>query len=143
MVWTGEQLILASSSRTRRRLLAEAGIEVRVEPAQVDEGAIKCRFVTAGGGPADCVLALAEAKARPIAATRDDALVIGADQILVCGGEWFDKPLGLADARTQLLALRGRTHELLTAACVVQRQAVMWQTVTSVRLTMRDFSDAF
>jgi septum formation protein len=61
----------------------------------------------------------------------------------VCGGEWFDKPLGLADARVQLSTLRGHTHELLTAACVVQRQAMMWHTVTSARLTMRDFTEAF
>jgi len=143
MARTGEHLILASSSPTRHRLLADAGIEVRVKSAQVDEEPIKCRFRAAGSSPADCALALAEAKARQIAANRHDALVIGADQILVCDGEWFDKPFGLADARVQLLALRGRTHELLTAACVVQQQAMMWFTVTSARLTMRNFSDAF
>jgi septum formation protein len=143
MVWMDEHLILASSSPTRRRLLVDAGIEVRVEPAQVDEGTIKDRFKAARGSPADCALALADAKARHIAANRCQALVIGADQILVCDDEWFDKPLGIADARAQLLALRGRTHELLTAACVVQQQVVMWQTVTSVRLAMRNFSDAF
>jgi septum formation protein len=143
MVWTDEYLILASASLTRGTLLADSGIEFRVEPAQVDEGAIKFRFKAAGGSPADCALALAGAKAQQIAANHHQALVIGADQILVCGGEWLDKPVGLADARAQLLALRGCTHELLTAACVVRQQAVMWQTVTSVRLTMRNFSDAF
>src|SRR5437773_10999450 len=112
MARTGEHLILASSSPTRRRLLADAGLEVRVEPARVDEGAIKCRFRAAGGSAADCALALAEAKALQVAASHHHALVIGADQILMCEGEWFDKPLGLVDARVQLLALRGRTHEL-------------------------------
>jgi nucleoside triphosphate pyrophosphatase len=143
MVRTGEDLILASASLTRHRLLADAGLEVRVEPAQLDEGAIKCRFRAAESSPAACALALAEAKARHVAAARDQAFVIGADQILVCGGEWFDKPLSLADARVQLHTLCGRTHELLTAACVVQQQGMLWHTVTSARLTMRDFSDAF
>jgi septum formation protein len=143
MAWTDENLILASSSPTRHRLLADAGLEFQVEPAHLDERAIKCRFSAAGGSPADCALALAQAKARQVAANHYQVLVIGADQILVCGGEWFDKPPGLADARVQLLALRGRTHELLTAACVVQQQGMMWHTVTSARLTMRSFSDAF
>ena len=143
MARTGEHLILASSSPTRRRLLADAGLEVRVEPARVDEGAIKCRFRAAGGSAADCALALAEAKALQVAASHHHALVIGADQILVCDGDWLDKPLSLADARVQLLFLRGRTHELLTAACVVHQQAMMWQAVTSARLTMRNFKDRF
>ncbi len=143
MAWTGEPLILASSSPTRRRLLADAGLEFQVEPAHLDERAIKCRSRALGDSAAACALALAEAKARQVAAARSHALVIGADQILVCGGDWFDKPLGLADARVQLLALRGRTHELLTAACVVQKQGMMWHTVTSARLTVRNFSDAF
>jgi septum formation protein len=142
MAWTGEPLILASSSPTRRRLLVSAGLAFQVEPAHLDEGPIKSRLRAAEDTPAACALALAEAKARQVAAACHYALVIGADQILVCGGDWFDKPLGLADARVQLLALRGRTHELVTAACVVQQHGMMWHTVTSARLTMRNFSDA-
>jgi septum formation protein len=138
-----EHLILASSSPTRRRLLVDAGIEVRVEPAQVDEGTIKDRFKAARGSPADCALALADAKARHIAANRCQALVIGADQILVCGGKWFDKPANLAEARSQLHTLHGRTHKLVTAACVVREQACIWQRETSANLTMRKFSDIF
>jgi septum formation protein len=143
MAWTGECLILASSSAARQRLLADAGLEFRIEPARIDEGEIKCRFVAAGRSASDCALALAEAKARQVASDHPGGLVIGADQILVCGDAWFDKPASLADARCQLQALRGHTHQLVTAACVVREQACIWQGETSANLTMREFSDTF
>ena len=143
MVWTGEPLILASSSRTRRTLLDDAGLEFEIEPARIDEGAIKCRFAADGRSASDCAFALAEAKARRVAAHHPHGLIIGADQILVCDGAWFDKPASLADARNQLQKLRGRTHRLVTAACVVEGQACTWRGIASARLTMREFSDAF
>lgn len=135
--------MLASASPVRARLLADAGLEVRVEPSEVDEAALKQSFRAAGRAPADCALALAEAKARHVARRSDQALVIGADQILVYGGRWFDKPSDVADARVQLRLLRGRTHELATAVCVVQNETRLWHTVSRPRLTMRAFSDPF
>jgi septum formation protein len=143
MAWTGERLVLASSSAARQRLLADAGLEFRIEPARIDEGSIKARFTADGRSASDCALALAEAKARQVAADHPCGLVIGADQILVCGDAWFDKPASLADARCQLQRLRGRTHKLVTAACVVREDACIWQAETSAKLTMREFSDTF
>jgi septum formation protein len=71
------------------------------------------------------------------------AIVIGADQLLVCGEVWFDKPADLGQARTQLQALRGRTHELVTAVCAIQDGSRLWHAVSNPRLTMRHFADAF
>ena len=138
-----EPLILASASPTRKKLLAAAGLKVRVEPALVDEEAIKRIFRADRRAAADCALALAEAKARQVAENHRHALVVGADQILVCDEIWLNKPADLADARAQLQALRGRTHELVTAVCVVRDMARIWHTVSSAKLTMRHFSDAF
>lgn len=134
-------LVLASASAARARLLREAGVEFAVEPADIDETAVKisCR----GGEPMACAQALAAAKARAISARHPDALVIGADQILAAGGEWFDKPADLAAARAQLRALRGRTHSLATSVCVCLGSAVRWRWGSEPRLTMRDFSDGF
>ena len=143
MAWTGESLVLASSSPTRHRLLADAGLDFKVEPARIDEAAIKARFMADGRSVSDCALALAETKGRQIAADYPRELIIAADQILVCGGTWFDKPANLADARCQLRALCGRAHQLYTAACVIQGQACIWQGEASAKLTMREFSDAF
>ncbi len=139
----GERLILASASPARARLLAAAGIDFRAEPADVDEAAVKRRCRAAGSSAADCALALAEAKARLIAQRDDRALVIGADQILVCGDAWFDKPVDVAEARSHLRALAGRTHELATAACVVLGGACLWRAVSAPKLRMRRFGDLF
>ena len=71
------------------------------------------------------------------------AFVIGADQLLVCGDEWFDKPVDVADARGQLQRLRGRRHTLVTAVSVVRDGAEIWGDLACPALTMRPFSDAF
>jgi len=138
-----EELILASASPTRARLLSAAGIEIRVKPAAIDEETVKRQFWAANRPAADCAMALAEGKASSIAARSDRASVIGADQILVCGGAWFDKPEDLGSARRQLQELRGRTHELVTAVCVVRQGVRLWHTVSRPKLRMRNFSDVF
>jgi len=139
----GEPLILASASTARRNLLAAAGLQFRVQPAVVDEASIRRDLKIDRGSAADCALALAEAKAREVARCHTDSLVLGADQILACSDNWFNKPADLVDARGQLQILSGREHELVTAACIVFREARIWQTVASARLTMRNFSEAF
>ena len=136
-------LILASASPTRCRLLAAAGVEFQHEPASLDEEVIKQDFRHQGRSAIDCALALAEVKARAVAARRPDALVVGADQILVCQGRWFDKPTRLEDARNQLQLLRGVAHELVTAVCAVADGSRVWSAANSARLTMRQFSDEF
>ncbi len=134
-------LVLASASPARAALLERAGLVVRRDPAAIDEDAVKaaCR----GADAAACAAALAEAKARCVARRHPDAFVICADQMLVCGGRWFDKPRDVAEARAQLLSLRGRRHELVTASCVVRSESVLWRHVERPALAMRRFSDAF
>lgn len=138
-----EELILASASSARARLLVAAGLDFRVEPAAIDEAAVKRVFKAEVAAAADCALALAEAKARRISGRHPSALVIGADQILVHDGAWFDKPADMAEARSQLQALRGRDHELVAAACVVAAGERIWHGVSRPLLTMREFSDEY
>jgi septum formation protein len=88
-------------------------------------------------------LALAEAKAHQVSALEPDAVVIGSDQVLVCGGELFSKPMSVAAARRQLKALRGLTHALPTAVVLARAGEVLWSHIEEPELTMRDFSDAF
>ena len=135
------RLVLASGSTARRALLDAAGLRYEVRPAAVDEDAVKRSARAEGASPADAALLLAELKA---ARVRDaDALVIGADQLLVCEGRWFDKPPNRAGARAHLEALRGRTHELVTAVTCMRGGQVVWHHVATPRLRMRAVSDAF
>lgn len=137
------KLVLASASVARARLLEAAGLEIEVAAAGIDERAIKEAFQAEGRDAQSCALALAEAKARSVAGHENRSIVIGADQILVCGDTWFDKPSDIGEARAQLEALRGRTHELATAVCSVHAGTLLWDTVSRPQLTMREFSDEF
>jgi septum formation protein len=137
------ELILASGSSARRALLEAAGLNFTVKPADIDEGTIKREARAAGADAATTALRLAEQKAQPVAKNNRAALVIGADQLLVCEGFWFDKPADVSSAAVQLRRLRGRTHELITAAACYQGDKRLWHHVVAPRLTMRTFSDAF
>lgn len=134
-------LILASASRSRSAMLTAAGVDFRAVPADVDEAALKRDMST--GEPGEVALALALAKARKVSADVPGALVIGADQMLECEGRWFDKPVDSPAARRQLLALRGRSHQLICAVVAVCDGDSLWQHREDARLVMRPFSEAF
>ena len=134
------RLVLASQSAARAGLLAAAGLRFEARPARVDEAAVKEACRAEGLDAADCALTLAGLKAERV---RDPgALVIGADQLLVCEGAWFDKPADLDGARDHLRALRGRTHTLVTAVVCQRGGQEAWHHVASPALVMRRFSDA-
>ncbi len=136
-------LILASASQSRARILESAGLEFETVPAAVDESEIK-DAMRADGAPSESVAeTLSEMKAVRISKRRLDAFVIGADQMLDCDGEWFDKPDSPSSARRQLQDLRGRPHELVTSACVAEQGRRIWHQTTRAKLWMRDFSDRF
>ena len=136
-------LILASTSEARAAMLRASGVDVEIVPAHVDEDAIKQAFRAEGVPPRDLADALAEAKARRVAASRPGALVLGADQVLVVDGTTLDKPKDRAEAREQLLALRGRSHDLLSAAVIAENGDPVWRHVGAARLTVRPFGEEF
>ena len=143
MAAKAEPVILASASAARAGLLRSAGVDFTIEPAAIDESRLKSDTRRRGDSAIDCATALAAEKASVISRRHPAALVIGADQILATGEEWFDKPGDLAEARTQLRALRGRTHRLETAAVVVWSGELLWRATSSPEMRMRGFSDAF
>lgn len=136
-------LVLASGSRTRAAMLEQAGVAAILDKPLVDEDEVKAAG-RAEGVPVEAVAeALAELKAQRIARRHPGALVVGADQMLECEGRWFDKPADGAEARTQLLDLRGKTHRLVSCAVVVRDGERIWHKVDSARLTMRNFTEDF
>lgn len=137
------RLILASASATRRALLTAAGLVFETVVARVDEDSVKQAARAEGATADEAALTLASLKAERVARAHPDAVVIGADQILVCEGEWFDKPRDMAEAAAHLQRLRGRSHTLVTAVICQRGQTPLWQHVATPRLTMWDFSDEF
>lgn len=135
------RLVLASGSVARRHLLAAAGLRFDVAPAQVDEGALKLAAWADGVPAGEVALMLAEMKARRISDRASGSVVIGADQLLTCEGDWFDKPADLDAARAQLRRLRGRRHTLATAVVCVAEGRTIWHHTELPSLQMRPFSD--
>ena len=136
-------LVLASASPIRSRLLTNAGVAHQTCPVAVDEGAIKDAMLAEGAPARDIADALAEMKAFRAAQRNPDALVLGCDQVLVFKGGLVSKPRNLDEARAQLVALRGQSHELLSAAVVFEAGRPVWRKIGRVQLIMRAFSDAF
>src|SRR5690242_12846335 len=99
MVSTPERIVLASASTAHAGLLHAAGIEFTIEPAAIDEDPLKRKMHAASEPVMACALGLAAAKARYVSERHPDAFVIGADQILALGRDWFDKPTDFEAAR--------------------------------------------
>ena len=134
-------LLLASQSAARAALLEAAGVAFEARPARIDEEAVKASAQAEGAPAEDAALLLAELKAARI--RQPGAVVIGADQLLVCNGRWFSKPRDAADARGQLQELRGKAHTLVTAVTCLRDGVPLWRHVAQPRLRMRPFSDQF
>lgn len=131
-------LILASTSRYRRELLARLGTPFACEAPGVDEDAVKA---DAGLSPRQVAETLAERKARAVAARHPGAVVIGSDQLAHLDGAVLGKPGDEARACAQLARLAGRTHELVTAVCLVHPGGVEHHTDLA-RLSMRPLDAA-
>jgi septum formation protein len=136
-------IVLASASPTRIALLRNAGIEFTAVAAQIDERAIEAPLAASARPPAEIAAALAEAKALSVVASRAGALVIGADQVLSADGRAWHKPSSIGEARDQLIALSGRTHELHSAIAVAREGTIGWRHSETVRLTVRPLTAGF
>ena len=138
---SGRPVILASGSTIRRQMLEAAGLGFTVVPAEVDERPIHMSYD--GSNPGGIARQLARLKAEAVSQAHPHALVIGADQVLALGAAIFHKPADLAQARKHLSWLRGKAHELHSAVAMAENGAVVWDTIDTARLTIRDFSDEF
>lgn len=112
------RLVLASSSTARWRVLRDAGIDVTVVPAGIDERAEDHRFVTEGVEAYVTALALSKAEAVLDRCGPDD-VVIGADQAGLWRGQLMVKPGSADEAVERLVALGGEDHELVNGIAVV------------------------
>ncbi|WP_299562983.1 nucleoside triphosphate pyrophosphatase [uncultured Sulfitobacter sp.] len=137
------QIILASGSAIRAKLLQQARVPHEVVVARVDEEMIKVSLGAEGAPPRDIADALAEIKAKKVSEKHPGALVIGCDQVLDFKGTLLNKPVSAEDALAQLRSLRGQIHMLLSAAVICEDGKPVWRHVGQVRLRMRDASDAY
>lgn len=138
-----ERLILASGSAARAEMMCRAGVAFDIAPARIDEDEVKAGLQAKGASSRDIADALAEAKARKIAAKHPEALVLGADQVLEFDGKILSKPETRADAVRQLMSMRGVDHKLHSAAVIYEGSCPVWRHVGQARLNMAIRSDAW
>jgi septum formation protein len=131
-------VVLASTSPYRRLLLARLRIPFDAMDSRVDEDAYKGK----GLAPDRLVRELAEAKARAVGALRSEALIVAGDQMAVLDGRMLGKPGSIDGCVQQLGMLAGRTHQLITALCVLDATSGASETVVDVHdMTMRRLED--
>ena len=134
-------LVLASTSRYRRELLARLEIDFEALAPDFDEAAEEDRFPELG--PEAFARRLARGKARSLAAVRPGAWILAADQIAVLDGELLHKPGTEAAAIDQLMRLRGRSHQLITGVALLHAATGEIDEVVDLQvLTMRRFGEA-
>ena len=137
------KIILASRSEIRKTLLENAGLEFEVLPARVDESSVRDGMIAEAAPPRDIADMLAELKSTKQSAKHPEALVIGCDQVLSFEGTLLSKPGTPKDALDQLRAMRGKRHELLSAAVISEEGKPVWRQVGVVRMMMHDVSDTY
>ena len=140
-MWLGkEPLILASQSRARQLLLANAGIPFEAIPADIDERAVQQD--SGLSAPGEIAQLLAGEKARIVSSQKPGRYVVGADQTLALGHRLFSKPAGRTAAAEQLRLLADKRHELHSAFAVARDGKILLADVSIARMTMRRLGES-
>jgi nucleoside triphosphate pyrophosphatase len=140
-IWRGKDpLILASQSRARQMLLANAGISYEAIPADINERTLQKD--SGLSAPGEIARLLAAEKARFVSSQNPGRYVVGADQTLAVGGRLFSKPAGRAAAAEQLRLLAGQRHELHSAFAVARDGKILLADVSIAGMTMRRLSES-
>ena len=137
------ELILASASKSRRTMLTNAGIPCSFEAADIDETAVKDRMIREKSPPEKISEQLAIDKALTISPNHPGKVVLGADQLLVCEGQIFDKPHDAVEAMAHLKFFRGKRHILYTSYALIRGREILRCETVQPSLVMRNFSEAF
>ena len=126
---------LASKSETRGKLLKNAKISFSRIDHGVDEDEVKISLQNQS--PTEIAVKLSELKAtQPNPENRED-LVIGSDQVLDLEGKLFNKARDLDEAKSQLIELSGKKHNLITSTVIAQNKNIIWRHLDKSTLVMR------
>ena len=133
-------IILASKSKVRKKILAENGINCTVEPANIDEEAIKLNMLNQKASPEIISKSLAELKANKISIKKNEEIVLGADSVIDLNGEIISKPSNRKEALEILKKLNGKKHYLISSACISRNGSMIWHHTDKAALTMKKMS---
>ncbi len=136
-----DQIILASKSRVRKKILEENQIKCIIEPSNVDEDSVKDALLKENATPEIISINLAELKANKISQRNNNNLVLGADSVIDLKGKIISKPINREEALRTLRDLNGQTHHLISSVCISQNGSMIWNYTDKASLTMRKMSE--
>ena len=136
-----DQIILASKSKVRKKILEENQIRCIVEPSNVDEDSVKDALLKENATPEIISKNLAELKANKISQKRNNNLVLGADSVIDLKGKIISKPTNREEALRTLRDLNGQTHHLISSVCISQNGSMVWNYTDKASLTMKQMSE--
>ena len=135
------KVILASKSKVRKDILNNNNIECLVEPANIDEDAIKESLIKEGAIPETISKNLAELKANKISQKKNEEIVIGADSVIDLNGKIISKPSNREEAMEILKKLNGKKHQLISSVCISKNGSMIWNYTDIAILTMKQMTD--
>tara|TARA_B110000238_G_scaffold181231_1_gene205902 strand:+ start:1492 stop:2079 length:588 start_codon:yes stop_codon:yes gene_type:complete len=135
------EIILASKSVVRKKILEENKITFRVEPSNVDEESVKESLLKKKASPEIISKNLAELKANKISQKRIGELVLGADSVIDLNGKIISKPKNRDEALEILRDLNGQTHDLISSVCISQNGSMIWNYTDKASLTMKQMKE--
>ena len=136
-----EQIILASKSKVRKKILDDNKISCVVEPSNVDEDSVKDGLLKEKASPETISKNLAELKANKVSQKMTDRLVLGADSVIDLKGKIISKPTNRSSALEILRNLNGQTHNLISSVCISYNGLMVWNYTDKAALTMKQMDD--
>ena len=130
-------IILASKSGVRKKILNENGISCEVVPSNIDEDQIKESLLKEEASPEIISKNLAELKANKVSEKKPDELVLGADSVIDLNGKIISKPTKREEAFDILQKLNGQKHQLISSVCISKNGSMIWNYTDASTLTMK------
>ena len=137
----GRKIILASKSKVRKEILDKNGLNCEVQPSNVDEDIIKESLEKQKASPEEVSKNLAELKANKVSQKFTDEFVIGADSVIELNGKVISKPTDRNQAYEILKSLNGKTHYLISSACISKGGNMIWNFTDRASLTMKSMTE--
>ena len=135
-----KEIILASKSGVRKKILEENNIQFKIEPANVDEDSVKESLLKQRASPTIISKNLAELKANKISQKFIEEMVLGADSVIDLEGEIISKPNDRAEALEILKKMNGKTHQLISSVCISRGGSMIWNYTDKASLTMKNMT---
>ena len=135
-----KEVILASKSGVRKKILEENNIRCKVKPSNVDEDSVKESLQKEKATPTIISKNLAELKANKISQKFIEEMVLGADSVIDLEGEIISKPNNRAEALEILKRMNGKTHQLISSVCISRGGSMIWNYTDKASLTMKNMT---